>query len=163
MRVLKEIAKYVNEYNNENKEQKLGIGGQNNMANKQKQKGTRFETAIVKELAKHNIKAERIAPHGNKDIGDILVENKLMIEAKAYKQKITLKQLKNFQEQTLKEIKNGGYKIGALVIKQAGSSIENADVWGRFLVVNKDKQKKRIWRSFKLLGFIDYGKFKKIF
>ncbi len=60
------------------------------MANPSKAKGTRAETKVVRFLQGHGISASRRALHGNKDVGDIIVQRPysgpIILEIKAGKQ-----------------------------------------------------------------------------
>lgn len=76
-----------------------------------KQKGTSYETAIVKYLIEHGfVSARRIALAGANDKGDIHIgtPNKpdFVIECKNYAKELTYTQIENFYEEAFTEYKN---------------------------------------------------------
>ena len=137
------------------------------MANKQKAKGTKFETAIVNELKNNSIFSKRIALSGNKDCGDVEIPDyKLIVEAKAHKS-ITPQLLKDWQNRTLRETENYNEKIGVdftgvLITKMQGQSLLWADVWSYLPYTLYDITSytqntvtvKKYWQSIKLGDFI---------
>lgn len=89
------------------------------MTNRSKQKGTGWETAIVKYLQdSHWPHAERRTLQGRYDRGDIAGVPAVMIEAKAAKRI----QLGLWWDETLVEKANDGADIGALWIKRPGKA-----------------------------------------
>lgn len=104
------------------------------MANKNKAKGTRAESRVVKELQANGIEAERRALHGNKDEGDVLVTmpdgEKRILEVKAGKMTYnpSRSQLNEWLDQTrIEEIYSG--MRGALVVVRYRRSLKDADVY----------------------------------
>jgi Holliday junction resolvase len=147
-----------------------------NMANKSKQKGSAYETALVNLFNKSGFRAQRLVLAGANDMGDIelFIEKYIyVIEAKNHK-KLTPKLLKEFKQQTLKEQVNylmskaseldPNETIPLLIVKNHGTSILNSDVW--FVVRAKEKQKKvgeiycYYWFCEKLSQFIERQKMK---
>lgn len=102
------------------------------MANKAKQKGTTFETAIRKYLEPYGFELRRTALSGAKDVGDLEITKPFLaiVEAKAYKKDLTEGQENEFRQQTEVETQNykndfkieGGVK-GLLCTKSTGQSI----------------------------------------
>lgn len=84
---------------------------------KQRQKGTAFETAVVRFLQEHGFKyAERRALHGDADRGDITGTPGLVWECKNHK---TLK-VSEWIRETEQERVNAGADYGFLIVKRAG-------------------------------------------
>lgn len=101
------------------------------MANKNKAKGTRAESRVVKYLESHGIKAKRKALSGSKDEGDIEIpELNYCLEVKTGKQTANYNrsQLNEWLRQTYDEAKNA-FQIGFLVIVRYNRKIEDAEVW----------------------------------
>lgn len=88
------------------------------MANRNKAKGTAWETAIVNFLREAGIVASRVVQHGRFDEGDIHVEGDYVIEAKNV-QKIDLA---SFVEQAQSEALNAKRPFFAAVIKRRGKN-----------------------------------------
>ena len=100
------------------------------MSNKSKAKGTRAESSIVKYLVSHGIKAERRALHGKADIGDILVNDELVIEVKAGQQTAapSRTQMTEWLNQTIVEGENCGSPAVLCVVRDR-RKIEDAEIW----------------------------------
>ena len=101
------------------------------MANKNKAKGTRAESRVVKYLESHGIKARRKALSGSKDEGDVeLPELNCCLEVKTGKMtaNYSRSQLEEWFEQTSIEEKNSGQPC-YLVIVRYRRKIEDAEVW----------------------------------
>lgn len=99
--------------------------------NKNKAKGTRAESRVVKFLESHGIKAKRKALSGSKDEGDIeLPELDICLEVKTGKQTANYNrtQLEEWLRQTKVEQKNSGQEC-CLVIVRYRRSLEDAEVW----------------------------------
>lgn len=107
------------------------------MANKMRQKGTTFETAVKKYLEQFNITSRRTAMSGAKDVGDLEITEPFLaiVEAKAYKSALTEGQEKEFRSQT--EVEQTNYKEafrindavkGLLITKSTGQSIARSRV-----------------------------------
>lgn len=107
------------------------------MANKQKAKGTAFETAVKKLLLENGIESRRLALSGSKDVGDLEITEPFLaiVEAKAYKNALTEKQEEEFRSQT--EVEQLNYKEafrvpgdvkGLLITKSTGQSIARSRV-----------------------------------
>ena len=107
------------------------------MGNKQKAKGTSFETAVKKLFLENNIESRRLALSGAKDIGDLEITKPFLaiVEAKAYKNALTEKQEEEFRSQTIVEQANykEAFRIsedvkGLLITKSTGQSIARSRV-----------------------------------
>lgn len=100
------------------------------MANKSKQKGTRAETKVVKALLEAGLRAERRPLKGSKDEGDVIVEDRYILEVKAGKQtaNYSRKQKKEWMRQTKEERKNSG-KHAYLIIVRYNRRLQDAEVW----------------------------------
>jgi len=100
------------------------------MSNKSKAKGTRAESAIVRYLNEHGIKAERRALHGSADIGDILVGDDLIIEVKAGQQTAapSRTQMIEWLNQTIVEGENCGLPSVLCVVRYR-RKLEDAEIW----------------------------------
>lgn len=101
------------------------------MSNPSKQKGTRFETALVDYLRRHGIPAERKALHGKADEGDIRAEiggRELCIEAKDRKRLAVAE----WADELAREKALTRADHGVLVIHRAGMGRDN---FGRNLAV----------------------------
>lgn len=101
------------------------------MANKNKAKGTRAESRVVKYLESHDIKAKRKALSGSKDEGDIeLPELDMCLEVKTGKQTANYNrtQLNEWLRQRKVEAINSGLPC-YLVIVRYGRKISDAEVW----------------------------------
>lgn len=90
------------------------------MANPSKDKGTRAETAVVRYLGEHGVRAERKALHGSADEGDVRADLAdgvtACIEVKARKRV----DLAKWMAETAAERDNAGAGVGILVVKPAG-------------------------------------------
>jgi 23S rRNA G2069 N7-methylase RlmK/C1962 C5-methylase RlmI len=101
--------------------------------NKSKQKGTAFETKLVKLFKEHGVKAERLPLNGAADQGDICVtysNGKVqIIEAKSHKsftrkdQRAWLKQAEKEGENYRETHKDLDYIYPILIIDQYGKSL----------------------------------------
>ena len=80
-----------------------------------KAQGTRWESAIVTYLLERGRKAFRVAPAGRFDKGDIHLDDRIVIEAKAVKKF----DLASFVEQARQEAIHAGKPIGVAVVKRA--------------------------------------------
>lgn len=104
------------------------------MSNKNKAKGTRAESAVVKYLKDHGIQAERRALTGNKDQGDIKVidasGSAWIIEVKTGKQthNPSRSQLEEWMRQTREEARNSGMH-GILCVVRYNRKLVDADVY----------------------------------
>lgn len=100
------------------------------MANKSKQKGTRAETKVVKALLEAGLRAERRPLKGSKDEGDVIVEDRYILEVKAGKQTANYNrtQKEEWLRQTREEKKNSG-KQAWLVIVRYNRRLQDAEVW----------------------------------
>lgn len=107
------------------------------MANKMRQKGTTFETAVKKYLEVNGLTSRRTCLTGSKDIGDLEITEPFLaiVEAKAYKNALTEKQEEEFRSQT--EVEQLNYKEafripgdvkGLLITKSTGQSIARSRV-----------------------------------
>lgn len=108
------------------------------MANPSKDKGTRFETEVVKYLWAHGQPdARRAALAGARDQGDLhgIVGNLPakwpgIVECKAYKEWPTARAvMAAFQAQTFAERANAGAVFALLVVKRPNRSIGEADAY----------------------------------
>ncbi len=97
------------------------------MTNKPKAIGTAAETAVVKYLQGRGIACQRLALHGNKDIGDLRLGNghTAFAEVKAHKV-VTDGLLADWQKQTDTEQANGHWSIGLLIVKRPGKGFPGA-------------------------------------
>ena len=110
------------------------------MSNKSKAKGTRAETAVVKFLEEHGIKAARQPLAGSNDIGDVrLPDHGIVIEVKAGKQTVAPNrtQLAEWFRQACEEAANWGCS-GALVISRYNRKLADADVYVPIVGQEKD-------------------------
>lgn len=103
------------------------------MANRSKAKGTKHETAAVRFMESHGIKAERKALHGAQDQGDLDVEcsiGHVIFEVKSGKQTNNPNRtlLEEWMRQTNEESRNAGCP-GFLLVMRYNRSIKDADVW----------------------------------
>lgn len=107
------------------------------MANKSKAKGTRAETKVVRYLQGHGISASRRALHGNKDVGDIIVQQPygepIILEIKAGKQTMnpSRSQLEEWLDQAWVEKRNAGMKC-ILVVVRYNRRLKDADCWFQY-------------------------------
>lgn len=132
------------------------------MTNKNKAKGTKAETNVVKFLEEHGINAKRKALSGRNDAGDIEYSYKKkrytsvgMLEIKAGEQTYnpSRSQIKEWQRQTAVESNNccddiTGYV--ALVVVRHRRSLKDADVY----LMQSDIE----WLHMYLDEFVDYIK-----
>ena len=130
------------------------------MANKQKAKGTTFETATVRFLREAGFDLDRSALHGSSDIGDILIRKPFIaiVENKAYKGELTEKQEVLFRKQTEVEAQNykEAFRLtedvkGLLFVKTPGQSIARTKV----SFFNK---RYNCWMSMRLYEFVEHYK-----
>ena len=130
------------------------------MGNKQKAKGTTYETACKKYLEEFGIEARRNALSGSKDIGDLEVSKPFIaiVENKAYKGELTEKQEVLFRKQTEVEAKNykEAFRLtedvkGLLFVKTPGQSIARTKV----SFFNK---RYNCWMSMRLYEFVEHYK-----
>lgn len=90
---------------------------------KQRAKGTRYESAVVKYLRKglEDERPERLALHGSKDVGDIghifAHGYQGIAECKAHK-RVTTGEVAEWRQQTLDERENGDSDFALLVINK---------------------------------------------
>lgn len=101
------------------------------MANKNKAKGTKAETKVVKYLNENGIEASRKALTGSKDEGDIQLHDWLInLEVKTGKQTANYNraQLNEWIRQSDVEGENAGIAC-YLVIVRYRRKIEDAEVW----------------------------------
>ena len=101
------------------------------MANKNKAKGTRAESRVVKYLKSQGIKAKRKSLSGSNDEGDIeLPDWDICLEVKTGKQTANYNraQLNEWLRQTYKEGMNA-FQLPFLVIVRYNRKIEDAEVW----------------------------------
>lgn len=92
---------------------------------KQRQKGTLWETSVVRYLREHGFLAERRALHGAADKGDIAGVDGVVIEcknAKTYK-------LAEWIEETKVERDNASADIGVLFVKRIGKTDPKEGYW----------------------------------
>ena len=95
------------------------------MTNRSKERGTAFETAVVRYLQEHGFPyAERRALHGTDDRGDIAGVPGVMFECKSVKS-ITLGE---FMNEVAVQTKNAGARLGVAVIKRRQKSTGDAYV-----------------------------------
>ena len=100
----------------------------------QREKGTRFETAVVRYLreALEDERPERRALHGSKDMGDIhgLYSHGYsgIVECKAVRD-MGAKALAEYQRQTLDERENADADFALLVVKNFNHSVGEAFCW----------------------------------
>ena len=100
----------------------------------QREKGTRFETAVVRYLreALEDERPERRALHGSKDMGDIhgLYSHGYsgIVECKAVRD-MGAKALAEYQRQTLDERENADADFALLVCKNFNHSVGEAFCW----------------------------------
>lgn len=94
------------------------------MANPPRQKGTAFETAVVRYLNSCGFNVERRALSGNQDKGDIRGVPEFVLECKATK----AIDLAGFVDQTTAESINAGEPYGACIIKRRQKSVDAAYV-----------------------------------
>lgn len=88
------------------------------MTNPSKSKGTRFESELVTYLNQNGAPhAERRAPNGNKDRGDITGAGPIVWEAKACKTMA----LSTWVDEMLAECANAGTRLGAVIHKRRGT------------------------------------------
>jgi hypothetical protein len=92
---------------------------------KQKQKGTAWETAVVKWLRDRGFNVERRALHGTNDRGDIAGIEGVVVEcknAKTYK-------LAEWIEETKAERDNDNAQFGVLLVKRTGKTDPGEGYW----------------------------------
>ena len=109
------------------------------MANKNKAKGTRAESNLVKYLINAKLEAMRQALHGNTDHGDVLVRlydkevctEELVLEVKAGQQtaNYTRATRDEWLGQTSAEVRNAKVRRGFLVIARHRRNIKDWEVW----------------------------------
>ena len=101
------------------------------MANPSKQKGTAAESAVRDLALVHGIPAERCAPHGNQDVGDLwLWSGLVVVEVKAYKDHPSWGDVDKWWQELKAEVERVDCcHLGALVIKRPGSGLGNAMDW----------------------------------
>jgi hypothetical protein len=95
------------------------------MVNKPKQKGTAAETAVVRYLRANGFpQADRAAPHGNLDIGDIIGVKYTTIEVKNCKQLQVGKWLKELDTEfeNMSAHTHRGVFLAGLWVKKYGST-----------------------------------------
>lgn len=94
--------------------------------NPSKNKGTAFETAVVRYCRENGFPlAERIALHGNKDIGDVRLAPGVILECKAHAN-YSDAQIVEWLDETATEMANGNSDHGTLVVKRAYKPIGQA-------------------------------------
>lgn len=104
------------------------------MANRSKAKGTRAETQVVKYLTACGFSAERMALHGNQDMGDVKVTdqhgNVFVLEVKAGQQTAnpSRAQLTEWIRQTVVESSNSGLPCHLVVVRYR-RSLKDAEVY----------------------------------
>lgn len=95
---------------------------------KQKATGTRYETAVVRYMqgALQDLRIERRALHGAKDMGDIYHiyahGNEGVAECKAHKS-VTRSLLESWRDQTIDERDNANADFGLLIVKRANHGV----------------------------------------
>ncbi len=91
------------------------------MTNKPKAIGTAAETAVVKYLAERGIHSQRLALHGNKDIGDLRIGDGHIVgaEVKAHKV-VTDGLIADWMRQADTERANGNWSVMLLIVKRPG-------------------------------------------
>lgn len=109
------------------------------MANKNKAKGTRAESNLVKYLTNAKLEAMRQALHGNTDHGDVLVRlydgevcvEEVILEVKAGQQTVEYSRAtkEEWLRQTSAEVRNAKVRRGYLVIAKHRRSIDDWEVW----------------------------------
>lgn len=104
------------------------------MANKPKDKGTAYESSLVKCFNSWvgDTVAERIVLHGNRDYGDIRLmvdDYKLCVEAKYRKSYPTESEMAAFRYQTIVETSNSESDGGILVVNHFNQNIFRSEVW----------------------------------
>ena len=101
---------------------------------KSKDKGTRFESALVKYFNDWfgDDVCERIVLHGNRDFGDLRLkvdDLTLAVEAKWRTKYPSRGEELDFRRQTLVEASNSGADGGILVVNKYRQSIDCSEVW----------------------------------
>lgn len=108
------------------------------MSNKNKAKGTRAESRVVKYLKEHGLNAERQPLKGNKDEGDIKIEFEegytWILEVKTGKQteNPSRKQIQEWSQQTITERDNANAQAGFLIVVRHNRKLIDADVYHMF-------------------------------
>ncbi len=101
------------------------------MANPPKEKGTAFETAVVKYLRANGFgQAERRALRGRDDVGDILVCPGIIAECKAWAT-VTDQNVRDWQAETWREMQAANASVGLLVIKRPRKSVQDSRCFHR--------------------------------
>ena len=110
------------------------------MGNKNKAKGTRAESAVVKFLNSNGVEAARQPLAGSNDIGDIrIVDHDIVLEVKTGKQTANpnRSQLVEWFRQACAEAANWGCD-GALVVVRYNRKLADADVY--VPIVGQDRE-----------------------
>jgi hypothetical protein len=95
------------------------------MSNPQKQKGTRWESAVRDYLQDRGLPARRNAQHGAQDVGDLSIEGyPFALEAKDHARI----ELASFVDQANREAHNARVPYGAAVVKRRGKGVHQAYV-----------------------------------
>lgn len=92
--------------------------------NRPKDRGTRYETAVVRYLQALGIDCERRAPSGTLDKGDIANIDGWVLELKDH-QAITLA---GFMNELAVEQKNAKADFGAVIVKRRGKGVDQSYV-----------------------------------
>lgn len=96
------------------------------MANPRKDKGTLFETEVVKKLTEHGIRAVKPRQTGNKDVGDIHVEDDIILQAKAWSDYTTA--LNAGVQGATKQAEHAKRPFGIAIVKKPRGAILDAYV-----------------------------------
>lgn len=103
------------------------------MANRAKDRGTRYENAVVKYLREglEDERPERLALHGSKDVGDIghIFAHGYhgIAECKSHR-KVTPGDVAEWRQQTLDERENGDSDFALLVVNQYNKTMGQSQV-----------------------------------
>lgn len=96
------------------------------MANRSKQKGTSWETAVAEYLSSKGFSCERRALSGNMDKGDILIYSnpRFVVECKAEKSF----DLSSYCSELAVEVENAGGNVGIVVVKAPRKNVSKSYV-----------------------------------
>lgn len=108
------------------------------MANPSKNKGTNFETAVVRALTERGVPAKREPLHGAKDHGDIHIIRPesagggwtlIVVEAKWRPSWPSARTIEAWLDEVDEECVNAGGDLSAVVVNRPGSGKANAGDW----------------------------------
>jgi len=105
------------------------------MANRSKDKGTKFETATARYMSAHGIPAERVALHGTGDEGDLKATVRGMALAIECKDRKRIEAVR-WMDEAEREALNAGADVPVLVVHRPGCGAAKAG--GNLVVMRLD-------------------------